>query len=84
MTVLRPAKASHGCVHLEQPFGAILQQLKAVVAGHIPEDGKRLPKLSWRLGSDQCAAALITVPAQVATQHLRNIIKFTSKASHAF
>ena len=52
---------------LQEPLGGVLQQLEAVVAGHIPEHRQRVPELRRRLLVCQRPAALIAVPPQVPT-----------------
>ena len=72
---------SQGWKALEEPLSAVLQQLKAVVAGHVSEDGQRIPELLGRLRVAQRPAALVAVPPQVSTQHLRTRVAW---CSHSF
>lgn len=56
---------SESAMSLQEPLRAILQQLEAVVAGHIPKDCQRVPELRRRLLVCQRPAALIAIPPQV-------------------
>ena len=58
-------EASESAVSLQEPLRAVLQQLEAVIAGHIPEDRQRIPERRRRLLVCQRPAALIAVPPQV-------------------
>ena len=65
------------CVGLQEPLGDILQELEAVIAGHVPEDRQRVLKLRWCLRARQRPSALVAIPPQVSLQHLNGSFSFS-------
>lgn len=75
---------SQGWQALQQPLGAVLQQLEAVVAGDVAEDGQGVPELCRRLRVAQRPAALVAVPPQVPAQNLRSSLTCCWRSFHGW